>query len=57
MSIQCHHQWVAGPAPNWLITLNIGRIHCSAMVAGGNYVQSRAVVDDFGTLVIVRAWL
>jgi hypothetical protein len=56
MSIQCRHQWVPGSAPNWLITVDIGRIHGSALFCS-NYSQSRAVVDDFGTLVIVRAWI
>ena len=37
--------------PAWLITLSISQQHCAGIFS---YPQSRAVVDDFGTLVAVR---
>jgi len=39
--------------PNWLITLGV---YPTNAVSGLAFPQTRAVVDDFGTLVIVRAW-
>ena len=43
---------------NYLLTACIGikHSHESGGVSGAAYPQARAVVDDFGTLVIVEAW-
>ena len=55
--IRCSHQRIDGPAPNWLITVSVTTEHAIAAGAAGSYPQARAVMDDFGTLVIVRGWL
>ena len=41
--------------PAWLITLSVSPNYTSRV--GIAFPQSRAVVDDFGTLVIVGDWL
>jgi hypothetical protein len=38
----------------YLLTLCVGPQHADALSA---YPQARAVMDDFGNLVIVRGWL
>ena len=45
-------------APVYLITLCIGieHSHTGGGLSGTAYPQAHAVVDDFGTLVIVRGW-
>lgn len=48
------YEWAA---PNWLISLSIKCDHGSGNALIGAHPSARAVVDDFGTLVIVREWL
>lgn len=38
--------------PAWLLTLDVMNMHGF----NASYPQARAVVDDFGTLVIVGGW-
>lgn len=53
--VEAMHQRIhgagSGEAP-WLITLGVQICHGFK----GAYPQARAVIDDFGNLVIVRGW-
>lgn len=42
---------------HWLITMGIHPEHESEFAVGASWPQARAVVDDFGNLVIVRRWI
>ncbi len=42
--------------PNYLVTLVIGMEHDGTLLLDACHPQSRAVVDDFGTLVFLRSW-
>jgi hypothetical protein len=51
-----HYRVFDVPAPNWFVMVDIGNDHSGAGLRH-SYPSARAVVDDFGTLVIVRGWL
>ena len=42
--------------PPWLITLHT-KTECSYYGGASPLAQARAVVDDFGSLVLVREWM
>ena len=51
-----HFRLYDRPAPGWRVSIRVANIH------GGqdllySYPQAKAVVDDFGSLVIVSRWL
>lgn len=43
------------PAPSWRVMVEIAAIHDGPQ--SGSWPVSRAVVDDFGNLVLVGGWL
>lgn len=47
-----------GEQQNYLLTIDISTKHSheNGGLFNAAYPQARAVVDDYGTLVIVRAW-
>ena len=54
--LTCTHQREPGPAPNWIITINVSLMHEAGPPWIHSYPQSKAVIDDFGNLIIVRKW-
>lgn len=51
-----HYRVFDTPAPAWRIMVDIENLHGGDGL-GHSHPCARAVVDDFGTLVIVRRWL
>jgi hypothetical protein len=45
-------------AGKWSLTLNVETLHghVGGGVTGGSMLHTAAVVDDFGTLVVVQPW-
>ena len=52
-----HRCYEGGRAGKWLITINSGLNELFFGRVGENSVQAGAVVDDFGSLVVVGGWL
>lgn len=54
--VKCSHQRTYAEAPNWLLCLSIRMCHEVEGGLSAAYPTARAVIDDFGNLVIVRKW-
>jgi len=52
--LRCHFKRRYDRLRAWLLTIELGPDH--VMAHGTAYPHARAVVDDFGNLVIVGGW-
>lgn len=56
----CFKPFSSVPGASWIVTFSMRRLHFPEWQHGADYLgtpQARAVVDDFGSLVIVERWL